>query len=295
MSEETGDIILVDVRSEADHLAARIPGARHNCVFEIAFMDRMAAIAGSDVSGAVCVYGCGVETHEARMAAEKLARAGYREVLELRGGIEEWMAEGGEIEGDAPSPSAESVPEDGRWEVDLAESRVEWIGRNLLNRHHGTLGIREGHLDLRNGLPVGGEFVFDMNSIACTNLAGDPLHDVLVDHLRSHDFFDCGVFPEARFRIKESRPIGRGGVGAPNMQVEGELTIKGTTVPVVFDVVAGVTPDGCPAAQAVLEIDRTLWNVIYGSGRFFRNLGMHLVNDLVEVQLRIVANCGDRG
>lgn len=288
MAEAADRFVLIDVRSEAEHQAAHISGARHNCVFEIAFLDRMGAIAAPGDNRILCVYGNAETTHEARMAAEKLVRAGYPEVLEFHGGIEEWMAAGGAVEGQPASISADPGVADGRHEIDLEESRLEWIGRNLLNRHRGTLVISSGHLDFRDGLPSGGEFIFDMHGIACTNLAGDPLHEVLVNHLRSHDFFDTEVHPEARFRMVSTRRIGDGGAGRPNLRIEGELTLKGKTLPLAFDAIAGFTPDGLPAAQAVLAFDRTVWNVIYGSARFFRNLGMHLVNDLIEVHLRIV-------
>lgn len=280
--------LLLDVRSAADHEAARIPGSTNNCVYEIAFMDRMEPLAAPGSGRSVCVYGHGPETHDARMAAEKLVRVGYLDVMELDGGLEQWQADGGAVEGSAKAPQPGATMPDGRREINLAESRIEWVGRNLLNRHHGTLGIRSGHLDFRDGLPVGGGFVFDMNSIACTNLAGDPLHDVLVDHLRSHDFFDTAVHPESRYHILSARRIEGAGQGAPNLRIEGELTLKGRTLPLSLDAVAGFTPEGHAAAQAVVAFDRTLWDVIYGSGRFFRNLGMHLVNDLIEVQLRIL-------
>lgn len=39
---------------------------------------------------------------------------------------------------------------------------------------------------------------------------------------------------------------------------------------------------------AHFEFNRTRWGVIYGSSRFFRHLGMHLVFDLISLQLRIV-------
>ena len=42
------------------------------------------------------------------------------------------------------------------------------------------------------------------------------------------------------------------------------------------------------AAQAVFAFDRTVWGSIYGSGKFFQRLGMHLVNDLIEVQVRLL-------
>jgi len=66
------------------------------------------------------------------------------------------------------------------------------------------------------------------------------------------------------------------------------LNLKGTDGGIDFLVTTGITPEGKLAAQASFTIDRTRWNVIYGSGKFFRSLGGHLVNDLIEIQLRIV-------
>jgi polyisoprenoid-binding protein YceI len=71
--------------------------------------------------------------------------------------------------------------------------------------------------------------------------------------------------------------------------VHGELTLKGVTLPIEFVATTGFTPEGKPAAQSVFAFDRTQWNVLDGSGKYFRNLGGHLVNDLIEIQLRVVA------
>jgi hypothetical protein len=40
----------------------------------------------------------------------------------------------------------------------------------------------------------------------------------------------------------------------------------------------------------VLSFDRTHWNVLYGSGRYFQGLGMHLVYDLVDLEIKIVTH-----
>lgn len=95
MTEAAERFVLIDVRSEAEHQAAHIPGAKPNCVFEIAFSDRMGGIAAPGDKRIVCVHGNAETTYEARMAAEKLVRAGYPEVLEFRGGIEEWWRRAG--------------------------------------------------------------------------------------------------------------------------------------------------------------------------------------------------------
>lgn len=42
------------------------------------------------------------------------------------------------------------------------------------------------------------------------------------------------------------------------------------------------------ASEAHFNLDRTPWRISYGSARFFENLGMHLVSDLISFQVKIV-------
>lgn len=278
--------IVIDVRLAEEYAKAHIRSAKNNCVFEVNCLDRMSELV-ADHEAAVCVYGDAADTYEARMAAEKLCRAGYQHVFEMREGLAGWRAGDLPVE-EASDSSASRQPEvHGIRKVDLTESRVEWTGRNLLNKHHGRLGIKSGTLQFDHGSLIGGEFVFDMKQITCSDLQGNALHDVLIAHLLSHDFFDVDVFPEARFVITKVLPIAEATPGSPNLIVHGELTLKDTRLPLDFPATAGFA-EGLPAAQAVLSFDRTLWNVIYGSGKFFRRLGGHLVNDQIDLQLRII-------
>ncbi len=281
--------VIVDVRLEEDYAAAHLPEAKSNCVFEIAFLDRMAGVA-PDRNAAVCVYGAAADTYEARMAAEKLCRAGYTQVLELREGLAGWKSAGLPLEGGGDSRAAEAGkrPPDGWLEIDSAESRVEWVGRNLLNKHHGRIALKGGKLHFDQGQLAGGEFTLDMRSIACQDLSGNPLHDVLVAHLMSDDFFDVELHPEARFVITAAERLAGATPGAPNLAVRGEFTLKGVSRALEFVASAGLTAEGKAAAQAAFAIDRTEWNVLYGSGKYFHNLAGHLVNDLIEIQIRIV-------
>ncbi|MGA7391492.1 MAG: YceI family protein [Terrimicrobiaceae bacterium] len=280
--------ILVDVRLEHDYAFAHLPDARNNCVFEVAFLDRMAGVA-PEKGAAVCVYGATADSYEARMAAEKLSRAGYIEVLELREGLEGWKAAGLPLAVENEQKTFDSAPTPNGWrEIDLAESRVEWQGRNLLNKHFGQVALKGGKLLFDEGQIVAGEFHLDMGTMTCRDLEGDPLHDVLIAHLVSHDFFDVELFPEARFAILKTERIAGATPGAPNLAVRGELTLKDVTRPVEFVATAGFTAEGKAAAQSAFAIDRTQWNVLYGSGKYFRNLGDHLVNDPIEIQLRVV-------
>ncbi len=281
--------VLVDVRLADDYAAAHLPNAQNNCVFEVVFLDRMSNMV-KDKDTPICVYGAASDSLESRVAFEKLERAGYTRVLEFREGLEGWRASGFPVDGN-PAKEATQAPvvPDGEHLLDLEESKVEWIGRNLLNRHHGSLVIKDGSLRFEDGKLVGGEIVFDMKEIGCHNLAGTDLHDVLVSHLRSDDFFDVELYPTARFVITSAETLPDTKAGEPNLALRGELSLKNVTDTIEFTACAGFTPEGKPAAQAVIIFDRTKWNVLYGSGRFFHRLAGHLVNNLIELQVRMVA------
>src|SRR5262245_59855498 len=75
--ESTNPPILIDVRLEDDFKTAHIPRAINNCVFEVAFQKRLVA-AVPDRTQPIIVYGADSESHEARIAAEKLRRGDTR-------------------------------------------------------------------------------------------------------------------------------------------------------------------------------------------------------------------------
>lgn len=280
------EVTLLDVGLVEDFEIERIAGAQSNCVFEIEFMDRARDLV-PDQGAPVCVYGAAGDSHESRVAAEKLRRGGYRHVLEFRDGIQGWKADRRPTEGRGTS-SPPPIIGDGEHQIDVGQSRLEWLGRNLLSKHFGEIGLRNGLLRIQGGRIVSGRLSIDMTDIRCADLHGDALHDILVTHLQSDDFFDVTRFPKAVFELASATPIASAGPGAPNHRVVGNLTLRGVTAPVEFAMTAGITPAGKAAAQGSFSIDRTRWGVIYGSGKFFRRLAGHLVNDEIEIQFRMI-------
>lgn len=279
---------LIDVRLAEDFDHQHLPRAKSNCVFEVAFAGRLAEQAPYK-ENPVVIYGANAKSQEAPMAAEKMERLGYQNVVVVDGGIEAWKAAGHPVEGEGesnePFPPAFA---DGQYSLDLEESRIEWTGRNLLNKHWGTIGLKSGSLKIAGEKLTRGEIVIDMTDMHCSDLEGE-MHDGLIAHLQSDDFFDTEKYPEAFFRILSSQKIPNATPGNQNLIVRAELEMKGVTAPVELGACAGIAPDGSLAAQSSFLIDRTVWNVIYGSGKFFHRLGMHLVNDLVDIELKVVA------
>jgi rhodanese-related sulfurtransferase len=284
--ESANPPLLVDVRLPEDFKAAHIPGAINKCVYEVAFKDRMLGIA-PDHTHLVVVYGQDSETYEARIAADKLARAGYTQVYEYRDGLAGWQAAERPVE-KSGTPPAEPQIADGTHPIDLTQSRIEWTGRNLLNKHFGRVGLKSGQLEFGQSQLTGGRLVIDMGNIVCIDLNETPQHDVLINHLRDEDFFDVERFPEASLVIRSTRKIDGACPGQLNLEVNADLTLKDVTAPLTFYAASGITREGKAAAQAALSFDRTRWNVLYGSARFFYRLGMHLVNDLIDLDLKIV-------
>lgn len=278
--------LILDVRLPEDFAEAHVPGAASACVYEVTFPRRVAELA-PDRTRPVVVYGAAQTSLESEEAAAKLERLGYAAVHDLRGGLAAWRGAGRPVAGGA-APQA-PPPLEGERPVDLKESRVEWTGRNLLNKHAGTVPLASGKLVFKNGWLAGGDFTLDLTGLSCTDIADPALNRGLVEHLHSDDFFDTARFPAAWFVIRRVEPVPGGTPGAPNLRVTGDFTLKAVTRPLTFPAVAGRTADDRAAMQAVLAFDRTEWNVRYGSGRLFHRLGKHLVNDLVEIQVRLVA------
>lgn len=278
---------LIDVLSEDSYKAEHLPGAVNLCVYETAFLDKVRE-KYPDPETPLTVYGCSDDTREAELAVEKLREAGYGKVEVLLGGLKTWKAGGGKMEG---GDGAAAVP-DGGLVVDTEASFIRWTGRNLFNFHTGSLKLGEGWLDLSGGRPVAGEFTVEMDSLACADLTDSTMNRMLVDHLRSADFFLAEEYPVAVFRLGGGEEIAGATVGMPNWRMRGELELRGVVRELEFDASVARNGDGDFVAQAMVDLDRTVWGSEYGSGKFFARLGQHVVNDLVHLHVKVVMKEG---
>ena len=185
------------------------------------------------------------------------------------------------------APAAEPAAEAGEaatYTVDTEASTLEWYGeRPVGGSENGTVQIAEGQLSFMGTELVDGMMVIDMTTIEPTSKTGEML-GMLTGHLKSDEFFDVETYPTSTLVIKSAEPT----AVENQYMVTGDLTIKETTDEIQFltDVVVG---DGTLAATAEIVVDRSIYNVQYGSGSFFDNLGDDLISDEMQMTVSLVA------
>ncbi|MBT8281442.1 MAG: YceI family protein [Muriicola sp.] len=152
--------------------------------------------------------------------------------------------------------------------VKTDESSVMWKAYKVTGSHTGLIQLTAGELTFDEDVLVGGNFTVDMTSLIATDLEGGSKAK-LEGHLKSDDFFGVSNHPSSTLVFTNVKANGKN-----SYEVTGDLTIKGITKPITFDVsIYG------NKATATAKIDRAEYNVRYGSGSFFDNLGDKTIYD----------------
>ena len=153
-------------------------------------------------------------------------------------------------------------------EIKTENSTLTWKGYKMTGSHYGTVAIEAGHLVFNEGELSGGEFVVDMTSLVSDDLTGE-YKGKLEGHLKSDDFFGTEKHPTTKLVFTK---VERSGKNSYN--VTGDLTIKGKTSPVNFELsVYG------NKANATMKVDRTTYDIRYGSASFFDDLQDKVIYD----------------
>ena len=165
----------------------------------------------------------------------------------------------------------------GYYAINNAESTVKWVAQKVTgSSHEGTVNIKEGGLQVTDGKITGGKFTIDMTTIACTDLSGG-MAKKLVGHLNSEDFFSVEKHATANLAI----------VKVDGDNITANLTIKGITSEVIFPTTTVTTADGILTATAEIKVDRTKFDVRYGSDSFFDNLGNKAIDNIITFNVSL--------
>ena len=168
--------------------------------------------------------------------------------------------------------------ENQKFVIASTQSNIDWVGKKVTGAHNGTIAVKEGELILTGGNLTGGKFVIDTTSIKILDVTDPATNAQFFGHLASDDFFSIEKHPEATLEI----------TSISGNQVEGDLTIKGITHPVSFEVAVNVNGDVL-SATGKLVIDRTKYEMKFRSGNFFKDLGDTLIYNDFELNVNVTA------
>lgn len=162
--------------------------------------------------------------------------------------------------------------------VNVEKSNIEWLGKKVGGQHDGSIELKNGSFMLKGDQIVSGSFVVDMTSIINYDLTNETMNQKLVDHLKSDDFFGVEKYPTATFVVTESTPFKDG-----KAMLTGDITIKENTERITFEVMR----DG-DKFMTTLKLDRSKFDVRYGSKTFFANIGDRAIDDIFKLDINFV-------
>ena len=170
-----------------------------------------------------------------------------------------------------------SVGAQNKLSADTTKTSLLWLGEKVTGQHTGTIKLQSGWLNWQNNKIASGEFDINMASLKETEN-----NAMLLGHLKSDDFFGVSKFPLAKLVITGSTPFDKG-----SGTVSGTLTIKDITNPIEFKATMQKKEEGT-WFYANITIDRTKYNIRYGSGSFFDNLGDKTIYDDFKLKANLL-------
>tara|TARA_Y100000385_G_C12798011_1_gene510569 strand:- start:81 stop:650 length:570 start_codon:yes stop_codon:yes gene_type:complete len=164
--------------------------------------------------------------------------------------------------------------------INTAKSSIKWIGKKVTGQHEGYINIKSGNIELENEKIKSGNFSIDMNSVTCTDLEDEGSSQKLIGHLKSDDFFGVQKYPLANLVITSATKF-----VSNKATITGNLTIKGKTQAISFEVEKNQQKFSCN-----LAIDRSKFNIRYGSSSFFDSLGDKVIYDIFNLEIELITN-----
>ncbi|MFF0293239.1 YceI family protein [Kitasatospora sp. NPDC004615] len=170
----------------------------------------------------------------------------------------------------------------GDYTIDSTHSKIGFAVRHaMVTNVRGEFTEYEGKLHLDGAHPANSraDLVIKVASIHTNQAQRD-------EHLRTGDFFDAATFPEITFKSTSAERI-----HGDTYRMHGNLTIKGTSRPVILDLeFTGAATDIYGANRVGFEggtsVDRTDWGLTYNAAL---ETGGVLIGEKVKLTLDISA------
>lgn len=183
---------------------------------------------------------------------------------------------------DSRAEQGAGLPEPGVYTVDVTHSTVSFVARHLV-----AAKVRGNFNDFEGTITIG-ETPETSSVVATVQAASITTNNEMRDgHLKSADFLDLENYPTLTFTSTKIVKKGQ------NYEMTGDLTLRGVTKPVTFDLEflgsgPSMTPGGTVVGfEARAEIDRRDFNVNFEGA--LEN-GSLVVGNKVVIELAIEAH-----
>lgn len=163
-------------------------------------------------------------------------------------------------------------------EVNGNASSIKWLGKKVTGQHEGNIQVKSGYFELTEDKITAGNFVIDMTTISNSDIESEEYNKKLVGHLKSDDFFGVEKYPTAKFVVTQSTKFENG-----KATLTGNITIKEKTESITFEIVRTGNE-----YRAKIEIDRSKFDIRYGSDSFFDDLGDKVIYDIFTLDVILV-------
>lgn len=169
-----------------------------------------------------------------------------------------------------------------KFEIQKTSSTVNWTGKKVLGLHTGSINIANGFIEVTDNNIVGGEIQIDMPSIVVTDIEDKKTKQDFFEHLLHEDFFSVDKFKTSNLVINGSTKVENN-----QYKIDATLTIKDISHPISFIASLEIFTNTLHSLGDMV-IDRTLYNIRYGYGKFIDNLGDKLIYDDFVLQFKLV-------
>lgn len=161
---------------------------------------------------------------------------------------------------------------------------VKWKGYSPALFHDGSFKVQSQDIEVSDGKLVSGAFTIQIGSIENFDLP-EEMKPVLLEHLKSPDFFNLALYPSASFRITQVQSLANPSEGNSH-NVTGDFTMLGQTHPISFPAMISLQGNTLQL-KANLKLDRTKWGMNYAADPA---LGDHHILPEVDIQFDLKAN-----
>ena len=283
MYEKNDVFTLIDVLPKVHYDNVHFKNAINICVYEMSFISSIDELKLKKDSKIV-LYGNNHNDVDSKAAYEKLILAKYINIFYIKNPFS--LTDKTYLEGKNITLNEEQVLNLPTKRFSLSSNNtLTWTGKNTNGSHTGSIKLSSGFISYEKNV-LEGEFIVDMKSIDTSDLTQEQGKDYLNTHLNSEDFFFTHFFPQAKFSFSNISLEKDAYLTANNCILEGVLSIKGISKP--FACAANLSfIEERLVLSSTFSFDRTFWNIIYGSSKFFKYLGMHKVFDDIIIDLRL--------